>query len=142
MVHDEVTTRPSGNLDLVRSIYAAWERGDFSRTSWADPTIEYVFIDGPEPGTWTGMVAMEKAWRAWLSAWEGVRIDAEEARELDGERILVLSSYSGRGKRSGLEVGQMRAEGAMLFHVRDGKVTRFVGYWDRERALADLGLEK
>jgi ketosteroid isomerase-like protein len=52
------------------------------------------------------------------------------------------ATYSGRGKRSGLEVGQMRAEGAMLFHVRDGKVTRFVGYWDRDRALADLGLEE
>ena len=85
---------------------------------------------------------MEKAWRAWLSAWEDWRVEAEEYRELDGERILVFSSYSGRGKRSGLEVGQMRAEAAMLFHVRDRKVTRFVGYWDRDRALADVGLKE
>jgi ketosteroid isomerase-like protein len=131
----------SANLDLVRSIYAAHERGDFSRADWADPEIEYVIVGGPEPGSWTGLVAMEQAWRAWLSAWEDYRVEAEEYRELDGERILVLSSYSGRGKRSGLAVGQMRAEAAMLFHVRDGKVPRFVGYWDRDRALADLGLK-
>jgi ketosteroid isomerase-like protein len=35
----------------------------------------------------------------------------------------------------------MRAQGASLFHVRNGKVMRFVVYFDRDRALADLGLE-
>jgi ketosteroid isomerase-like protein len=49
----------------------------------------------------------------------------------------VLLQLSGRGKTSGLE---MRTRVAGLFHVRDSKVTRYVFYWDRDRALADLGL--
>ena len=132
----------SANLDLVRSLYADWERGDFSHVEWAHPDIEFVIADGPEPTRVFGAAAMARAWREFPRAWEDLRAEAEEYRELDGERILVLSSYSGRGKRSGLAVGQMRAEAAMLFHVRDRKVTRFVGYWDRDRALADVGLKE
>ncbi|HWW90458.1 MAG TPA: hypothetical protein VNY35_06745 [Solirubrobacteraceae bacterium] len=47
---------------------------------------------------------------------------------------------SGRGATSGLELGQMQAKGASLFHIHDGKVARIVPYWDRDHAFADLGL--
>ena len=129
----------SPNVDLVRSIYADWERGDFGSAGWAHPEIEYVIADGPSPGSWTGLATLAEVYRDWLSAWEDYRIEADEFRELDDERVLVLASYSGRGKKSGIELGQMRAHAAHIFHTRDGKVTRLVVYSDRERGLADLG---
>jgi ketosteroid isomerase-like protein len=84
---------------------------------------------------------MAEGWRDWLSAWEEYRTEVDEYRELDGERVLVLDRRSGRGKTSGLEIGQVRTKGASVLHVREGKVTRIVSYVDREHALTDLGLE-
>jgi ketosteroid isomerase-like protein len=129
---------PSENLDLVRSIYAAHERGDFSSVWWAHPQIEYVQPDGPHPGTWIGH--MPEGARDWASAWEDLRVEVEEYRELDAGRVLVLTRHSGRGKRSGIELSELRGRGATVLHIRDGKVTRYVTYFDRDRALADLGL--
>jgi ketosteroid isomerase-like protein len=130
----------SANLDLVRSIFAAWERGDYGAADWAHPEIEYVAADGPSPGAWTGLAGMVEGAREGINAWEEHRIEADEYRELDGERVLVLHHIRGRGKTSGLDLAQMRTKGAHLFHVRGGKVTRLVAYMDSERALTDLGL--
>ena len=130
----------SENLDLVRSIYADWERGDYSSADWAYPEIEFVWADGPEPGNWTGLAEMAQSMRNWLSAWEKVHVEADEYLELDDERVLVLARHSGRGKTSGLQIGQTGTKNATLFHIRGGKTTRLVLYWDRENALADLGL--
>jgi ketosteroid isomerase-like protein len=133
----------SSNLDLVRSIYAPMERGDFF--SWveraADPEIESVIADGPEPGSLKGVSALVDSWRDFLSAWEGFCLMADEYRELDDERVLVLvHSSGGSGSASGLELGQHGGGGAQILHIRAGKVTRLVTYFNRERALADLGL--
>ena len=132
----------SEKLELVRSLYADWERGDFRSVDWAHPEIEFVIADGPSVGTWTGLAGMAEGWRDVLSAWDHFQAQVDEYRELDDERVLVLVHFKGRGKSSGLEASQWTTTkgGVNLFHVRGGKVTRLVIYFDRERALADLGL--
>ena len=132
----------SSNLDLVRSIYADWERGDWSSADWADPAIEFNIADGPVPVVVIGVAAMAESWQQWLSAWEHFSLAVEEYRELDSERVLVLTRYGGCGKTSGADIGEMWTNSATLLYVRDGKVTKLVGYNARERALADLGLEE
>jgi hypothetical protein len=132
----------SENLDLVRSIFTGWERGDFKSVEWADPEIEFVTIDGPERGTWKGVGELSAGWREFLTAWADYRVKVDEYRVLDADRILVLLRHVGRGRASGLDAKMVSAEGANVLYVRDGVVTRFELYWHRERALADLGLEE
>jgi ketosteroid isomerase-like protein len=49
----------STNAELVRSLYAARNRGDFEATfPWAHPEIEFVIADGPSPARWVGVTGM------------------------------------------------------------------------------------
>ena len=127
----------SANLDLVRSIYATVGRGDYSSADWADPEIEFVVADGPEPSRFTGVVGLAEVMRNILSVSEDLHTEVEEYRELDAERVLVLPRWNSRGKKSGVPVV---GTGAEVFVIRDGKVTGITLYNDRQRAFADLGL--
>src|SRR2546425_981986 len=80
------------NVELARSIYAAWERGDFfTSAEWAHPEIEFVIADGPAPGSWTGLVGMAEGFRDFLNVWERYRIEAGEYRGRGGG----LTQYCG-----------------------------------------------
>jgi len=59
----------SENLELVRSIYADWERGDFSRNDWANPEIKLRDRRWAEPGDWTGFTEMARRYGDWLRGW-------------------------------------------------------------------------
>jgi len=105
----------SAKLDLVRSIYAAWERGDFGSAEWADPEVEYEYADGPSPGAWKGIEGMVEGFRDFLGAWEDWCVVADDYLELDGGRVLVSFHFSGRGKASGVDMAKLHTNGATLF---------------------------
>jgi ketosteroid isomerase-like protein len=130
----------SENLDLVRSIFEQWERGEYGSADWAHPELELDVRDLPASGSSSGVAQAGKLWRDFLGAWEGHQVEADEYRELDGERVLVLGHFGARGRTSGVEVGGVQTRGANLFHIRDGLVTRLVIYFDQEHALRELGL--
>lgn len=136
----DTRTRVSSKLELVRSIYRNWERGDWSSVQWADPEIDFEMVGGLLEGRWEGLKEMGEAWSTMLSAWDDLRAKAEKFIELNDDRVLVLLRNEGRGKGSGIEIGGISSRSANLFTIRDGKVTRLVLYWDRDRAIADAGL--
>lgn len=132
----------SENLQLVHSILEEWERGDFRSIDWAHPEIEYAIVDEPGSQLGWGVAAMTRTWREFLTAWDDYRVEAHEYHQLDKERVLVALRPQGRGKASGLDIGATGGGrgGANVFHMSAGKVIRLFTYFDRDRALADVGL--
>ena len=129
----------SENLDLVRSIYADWERGDFSKVEWADPELSFVFADGPLPGEWRGVGIAATIWSNFLATMNDYRAEIEALRDMEDGRVLVLVRGHGRGRTSGAAVDDRSAN---IFEVRGRKVVKLTIYAGRDRALADLGLEE
>ena len=130
------------NVEIVRSILAGWERGDFSSAHWAHPDIEFIRVDGPAPGRWTGVPGLPEGTRELLDAWTDIRYEVDEYRELDRERVLVLVRLSGKAKCSGVPLEEVASHGAHVFTLRDGKVIQLVHYFDRSRALENVGLSE
>jgi len=128
------------NLEVVRRIFREWESGEYSSSDWADPEIEFLIDTGLDRQRVTGVKAMAEAWGAFLDTWEGWHVRVEEFREIGQDRVLVLLEPAARAQGSGLEIGQMHTKGANVFHLRDRKVKKLHLYFDRERALADLGM--
>jgi len=101
----------SQNLDLVRSIYADWERGDFRSLAWADADIEFLNPDGPTPSHLEGSRRDDRRLsRDFLDTWEDFTIEVEEYRAIDDGRILVLVHHSGHGKTSGVSSHRLEGE--------------------------------
>jgi hypothetical protein len=94
------------NVEIVRPIYDAWERGDFTSAEWAHPDIEFVAADSVDAGSVTGLAEMAAAWHDWLGTWEEYRVEVDEYRDLDDERILVLMHHCGRGKQADWTLGR------------------------------------
>jgi ketosteroid isomerase-like protein len=124
------------NVEIVRSIYAAWAKGDFSSVEWADVDIEFGM---PGEAPCRGVEAMGRRWGDFLKSWEGVATVPEAFRD-EGDRVLVLHEFRGQGKRSGIPAADF--SGACVFTLKEGKVVRLRLYAHRSEALDAVGLRE
>jgi ketosteroid isomerase-like protein len=124
------------NIELLKSIYAAWARGEYRRDDIFDPAIEFV-TDYPEKRSYHGPGGITEGWRSWLSAWNDFTTRADDIVAAGEGRYVVLVHLSGRGKESGVPI---EADAANLVDVRDGKIVRFQLFMSRDAALEAAGL--
>jgi len=128
----------SSDVEAVRTAFEAFMRGDLdSALEFCDPDI-VVRDPGRTGRTFQGRAELRRFWEEWLENWQEYRVEPLELVEEGGE-IFVRVGQMGRGRLSGVEVGQDLFQ---VFRVRDGKVVEYRIYTDRDDALASIGSGK
>ena len=120
------------NVEVVRSIYAAWLDGESAR-DLIDPDVEYVNPpDAVEPGTRRG----RKAFAGIRSAYDDVRVEPEEF-VATGDDVVVIARITGRGRGSGVDIDRRQG---YIWTVHGGRGVRFRWFSTPEEALEAAGL--
>ena len=130
------------NVEIVRRIYAEFERGDFAAAvEWYAPDIRFetYMPDASENVTAQGLAALRTFMREWLGQWENYRVIADEFREVGDDRVFVGGRQAASGHQSGVEV---ESPGFSVWTFRDGKVVSLFLHYDRAKALEAAGLSE
>jgi ketosteroid isomerase-like protein len=128
------------NVETVRRLYAAWERGDFAAEMDSyDPAVELVIDYGPDRISANGVDEMRRVWREQLTLWDFWRPGPIERVVEHDDHVVVGHSLRGRSKR-GLSVESQNAGAAFTF--RDGRVIRIVATEHITKTLEAVGLRE
>jgi ketosteroid isomerase-like protein len=111
------------NVEIVRGVYEAWQRGDFEVA--LEPFHEDIKWFGPPeaPGSIQGVRGREgvrHALAGWLGAWVDFRFELRELID-HGDEVLACGWQHGRGKGSGVEVSE---ETFSVWTLQAGKIVR------------------
>jgi len=127
------------NVRIVKRRSEAFNHRDLSTyLMLSDPDI--VYVQPPElPGasSYRGHEGIREYFDNLGTAWEGVSAHIEELIDV-GDAVISVGVSSYRGRTSGVELDKRFA---IVWRVRDGKVTRGEFFFDREEALRAAGVE-
>jgi len=129
--------RNVSDVDLLRSVFAGWERGDFSAgiALYAD---EIYFTTAEPEGQYegNGPAGVRRWMQQFLGTWEFYSVRIDEIEDLGGGRYHSAGEQFARGKESGTETRMPAHVGTEL---KDGRITRLVFAFSREDAVTRLG---
>lgn len=117
------------NVNIVKGLYAAFERGDLDAVFAAiAPDVEWTESNGiPWSGTFVGHQAVLEGVFAKIGAeWENFTATVDQFIDA-GDVVITLGVDSGTYKATGKP---MQAPAASIWTLRHGKVVKFVQYID------------
>jgi ketosteroid isomerase-like protein len=135
---------PQENVEIVRSLFEAFNRGDIG--AGAKLIDEGVVFDvrGMElenedfARVYFGPEAVREFWKAWLPVWSDMQVEIRWIREV-GDRVIVWLHQRQVGRVSEIPV---EFYVAWDFLFRDGKIVRMAFFRDERKALEAVGLSE
>jgi ketosteroid isomerase-like protein len=129
------------NVEVARQAYEAWNRGDLE---WLldHMTEDFEFQTGLGFPDLDAVYRGKEGWRrfaqTWQEAWEHITVRVERIEDLD-DGIVVLLTFDGTGRGSGVEVSVRVGHVATVTEGRMSKLVSIAG-WDE--ALEAVGLRE
>lgn len=128
------------NVEIVRRVFAEFERGNFWVPEFFDPDVRVTWLDATPGGEAesVGIEGMTRTVGEWLSSWDRVTLSAERITGA-GDQVVVIGSWHGRGKTSAVPTEWRHGQ---VWTLRDGKVVSLRAYADPVEALEAVGLSE
>lgn len=127
------------NVEIVRAVFAEWERGNFAATGLA-PDVRITWLasafGGGQRETTIGLEEAADFMREFFSSFQDVRLVAEEVVDAD-DKVVVVAVWRGEGKTSGA-LTEWRHGG--VYEIRDSQVASITTYTDPSTAFEAAGL--
>jgi ketosteroid isomerase-like protein len=122
------------NVEIVRRIYGAWERGVSAR-DLIDPDMEYVNPPyAVEPGVRRG----RRMLGAIRDAYDEVKISPHQFADA-GDDVVVVATITGTSKGAGVPISR---EHGYVWTIRDGRAIRFRWFHSGLEAFEAAGLAR
>jgi ketosteroid isomerase-like protein len=130
------------NVELVRGMFAAWnEHRPADSNALFDEHVVWDARNVAAPDVrevYYGLEAVREYWRAWLPAWQDIRVEVDwiEGR---GDRVIcwVRGIYVGKGSGAPIDLSN-----GWDLSFRDGKIIRVSFFVNEREALYAVGLRE
>jgi ketosteroid isomerase-like protein len=105
----------------------------------ADINVDWSDSRAPYSGTYRGHEGVMQFWTGLWDAWDEFSPEIEEVIECGRDRLVTVTMIRARGKTSGIEVA---ARGAVLWTVRDGRISQVKLFQGKDEALEAVGVSE
>ena len=127
------------NVDRFVTGVDAFNRGDVPGVlQFYDPEIQLEHRLAALQGCYVGHDGVRRFFADLAEHFDTVQIHCPDVRDL-GDRVLALGTIDATGKRSGVET---ELPFAVVATFKDGRITRFTDFGDKDQALEAAGLSE